>query len=241
MYISEISAGTIVELEAVVGNTKLEFESLAVTIEDKQQLKLLEQATKSVPYAAIEAIRKDDKVIGFPSQGVVYKVTNVAGESQKAFEWPNIKVKQVGFPTGEKYHILISANEGKEVNRRERYRLWLGCDAIAQIGLNKTTYNVVIKDISATGISFILDKRLFTEGKTPPKVETTVVLTFYDTSTETHFRLTAKIVRIVDMDETRNLYGCQLLKESEAISKFIYDKQRERAKIHSRNGAEFNL
>ncbi|MBR1693036.1 MAG: PilZ domain-containing protein [Lachnospiraceae bacterium] len=230
MYISEISAGMPVKLEVLMGATRLEFDTQSVLVEDKRQARSLETISKKLPYVVVEAIKKNDKVIGFPEKGAVYRVSYMDRESNKPYEWQGVAVKQVAFPSGEKYHVFISEKNMKEINRRESYRLWLGCDGYAQIGLNSKFFPAIIRDISATGIAFILYNKHLQKATYPPKISTTVVLTFTDDTSETQFKLTATIVRIEEMDADRTLYGSKFPQENVRIAKFINDKQRERNK-----------
>lgn len=232
MYISDMGIDVELKLEVNGGATKMEFSSKVVGIEDKKQRKMLDAASKGYPYAIVDAFRKDGKIVNFPPKGVSYKVIYIDPSSKKVFEFANVVVKPTMLPTGEKLHMLISPSEMKEFNRRENFRLWLGSSAVAQLGLNKENFDVILKDISATGVAFILENRLLENVLAKPKVSTPVVLSFHDDTTERNFKLNATIVRMEKVDEMRTLYGCKFKQESDAITKLINDKQRERAKVN---------
>ena len=204
---------------------------MVVAVEDKKQLRALEGIAQKFPYALVEPITKDGKVIGFPPNGVNYTVTYVNTATQKPFEWQNIIVKQVAFADGKKYHIFISDKNAKEMNRRERYRLWLGCDGLMQIGIGKKAATVIIKDISATGIAFVIENKANVDASLIPRKSSIVSLSFSDAETNTKFRLSAIVVRIEEMEDGRTVYGCKLTQESGAIAKFVNDKQRERNRL----------
>ena len=231
MYINEMCGGEPVKLELAVNGAKMQFESTVVTIGDKKKLKALEGIVKNFPYVLVEPITKEDKVIGFPSSGVEYTVSYVDKDSKKAYEWHGAIVKQVSFADGTKNHIFISEKNVKELNRRERYRLWLGCDGILQMGLSQKSLRVIIKDISATGVSFLIEDKQAVDGSMIPKMSTIISLSFSDAETNTKFKLNASVVRIEENEDGRMLFGCRLMQESAAIAKFINTKQRERNRL----------
>lgn len=53
-----------------------------------------------------------------------------------------------------------------------------------------------------------------------------------DETTNTTFSLAAIIVRSMDMERSRIMYGCKLNQESNTIAKFVNDKQREKLKAN---------
>ena len=231
MFINEMRGGEPVKLELAVNGAKMEFKSTVVTIEDKKMLKALDGIVKNYPYVVVEAITKEDKVIGFPTSGVEYKVSYVDKETRKAYEWHGVTVKQVSFADGTKNHIFISEKNVKELNRRERYRLWLGCDGLLQMGLSTKSLRIIIKDISATGVSFLIENRQAVDETLIPKMSAIISLSFSDAETNTKFKLNASVVRIVEEEDGKMLFGCRLMQESAAIAKFVNTKQRERNRL----------
>ena len=119
---------------------------------------------------------------------------------------------------------MVCKNPGKQINRRTAVRVWLGIDGVAQIGIHRVAYEVIVKDISVSGISFILHKDL------KLKQGTIVHITFNDTDARVKFSLGAIIVRQAPLEDGRMLYGCRLNQESPSISKYVNDKQREKLK-----------
>lgn len=232
MYISELCGGEAIKLEVTMNGTRVEFVTTVVAVEDKKQVKALEGIAQKFPYVVVEAITKGGKVLGFPPRGASYKVTSVDKKTKKPFEWQNVLVKQVALANGNKYHMLISDQNVKEINRRERYRLWLGCDGLLQMGISKNAASVIIKDISATGIAFILENKSTLDEKMIPKKSSMVSLSFSDGETNTKFHVTAVVVRVEETENGRLLYGCKLTQESGAIAKFVNDKQRERNRLN---------
>lgn len=232
MYISDFGMGVELKLEVNGGTMKMEFASKVTGVTDKKYRKMLDVASKGYPYAIVEAFRKDGMIVNFPPKGMSYKVIFIEPSTTKVFEFVNVVVKPVMLPTGEKLHILISPSEMKELNRRENFRLWLGCSGVAQIGIHNENFDIIIKDISAIGVSFILENKQLENMIAKPKESTPVVLTFHDDTIDKTLKLNATIVRIEEADEMRTLYGCKFKKESDVITKLINEKQRERAKVN---------
>jgi hypothetical protein len=113
--------------------------------------------------------------------------------------------------------------------------VWLGIEGVARVGVNRTAYNVIVKDISVSGISFILHKDM---GIDPGEM---AHITFNDVDARTKFSLSAIIVRTAEMEDGRVLYGCRLNQESPAISKYVADKQREKLKASRTVGTAIPL
>ena len=98
---------------------------------------------------------------------------------------------------GKSMYKITSSMEGYEMNRRQAYRLFLGLGAVAQIGINKKAVNVIIKDISENGFSFVGNEDIEV-NKSP--------------------------VRLVfkDMDDTISLMGIVVRKVKAGEKKIIY-------------------
>ena len=230
MLLNEVSPDSGIELHAIIGNQTLTFKekTIAFHLDDKKLLKELNRLTKGYPFVVTPAIKKDDKVVGFPTSGVIYQLLIVNQADNKLYMWPNVVVKQIKLPDQPAYHFFISNMSSKEYNRRARYRLWLGVSGIATIGLNRTPVDVTIKDISSTGVGFIIPNKILEEKQLTLPPQSLVVLTFFDEASGSNFRLTCIVVRQTPADEFRTVIGCKFAEENRAIAQFIADRQRER-------------
>ena len=97
---------------------------------------------------------------------------------------------------------------------------------------NHKGINVLVKDISEGGFSFVYNEKLSTQAGDP------VRLVFNDTKKELRFNLQGRIVRMVELDETKVLYGCRLIIKNASLSKYIADKQREQLSIELKKRQE---
>lgn len=208
MFIHEIASGSNIQLFVAIGVQVLEFNTKAVEAIGNDLL--------------AEPILKDDKMLGFSAKGLIIRIQVANSEDQKVYEWNNVQIVNVKKEDGSMYHQIMCKTPGKQVNRRGACRVWVGIDGLAQIGLSRNTHEVMIKDISISGISFICSKEVKADNGS------VVHLTFLDKEVNAKFSIGAIIVRSEEIDEYSVMYGCRLNSESNAISKYINDKQREK-------------
>lgn len=208
MYLYEIAKDSNIQISVGIGFQTLEFDT-----------KILEIGEQCI-YA--EPIIREDKMVGFSTKGLVLRVFAVNQDDLRVYQFNNVKIRNIKMPDEKMYHEITCALPGKIVNRRAACRVWLGFDGIAQIGLNKRTYDVIIKDISVTGISFICG------GDVKVEPDMVVHLTFEDESSKVRFSIGAIVVRSEEADSRKIVYGCRLNQESSAISKYVNEKQREK-------------
>ncbi len=210
MRLNEIKTGTSAELNVTVGSQKLEFYTTVMEVYDD--------------CIYVETITQDDKVIGFSAKGIMLDLIITDSESERAYKFSNVRVRTIRTPKDEMFHEIRCNGEGRVINRRGACRVWLGEEGMATCGLGKESFPVTVKDISVSGIAFICSK----DQEIPDG--SVVHINFRDDSTGTTFSLAAIIVRSMDMEKSRMMYGCKLNQESNAIAKFVNDKQREKLK-----------
>lgn len=182
-----------------------------------------------------EPIYRNDKLIGFKTKGLIITVQICNLSDEKVYEFNNVEILNVRTKDGEIHHKMICKNPGKQINRRTAVRVWLGIEGVARVGANRTAYNVVVKDISVSGISFILHKDMGIDSGEMAHI------TFNDVDAKIKFSLSAIVVRTAEMEDGRVLYGCRLNQESPAISKYVADKQREKLKASRTVGTTIPL
>lgn len=214
MLLQEIDVGSKATILVRIGSQTLTFDTI---VQEPSEDGIL-----------TEPIYRNDKLIGFRTKGLIITVQICNMSDEKVYEFNNVEILNVRTKDGEIHHKMICKYPGKQINRRTAVRVWLGIDGVARVGANRTAYTVVVKDISISGISFILHKDMGIEAGEMAHI------TFNDVDARTKFSLSAIIVRTAEMEDGRVLYGCRLNQESPAIAKYIADKQREKLKA-SRN------
>ena len=145
--------------------------------------------------------------------------------------------KGVGITTvqnnGKNVYKIVASGEGFEMNRRESFRFFLGLGAVVQIGSNKKAVNVILKDISENGFSFVEIEDIDAENLP-------VRLVFNDM--KTGISLIGNIVRKVTVGEKKIIYGCTLTSCNIDVARYINEKQRQflAASRSSRSSGESN-
>lgn len=182
-----------------------------------------------------EPIYRNEKLVGFRTKGLIITLQICTASDQKVYEFTNVEILNVKTKDGKIHHKMICKNPGKQINRRTAVRVWLGIEGIAQLGINRTAYSVVVKDISVSGVSFISNNKMDISPGTMAHV------TFHDPEAKVKFSLGSVVVRVAEMEDGRVLYGCRLNQESPAIAKYVADKQREKLKASRTVGTNIPL
>lgn len=210
MFLHELDVESKVTILVRIGSQTLVFDT-----------KIEEQAENGI---LTEPIYRNDKLVGFKTKGLIItlQISNIS--DQKVYEFTDVEILNVKTKDGKIHHKIVSKNPGKQINRRTAVRVWLGIEGVAQIGINRTAYNVIVKDISVSGISFIMHKSMNLDPGTMAHI------TFHDTEARVKFSLSAIVVRTAELEDGRVLYGCRLNQESPAVSRYVTDKQREKLK-----------
>lgn len=185
-----------------------------------------------------EAIRVNGKVVSLRNEGVTIELMYIRSDNSPIV-WKGVVCEYVTIDT-RVYYKLMTGSEGAEKNRREAFRLYLGCKGVAQVGINRKALDVVVKDISDNGFAFIAgninedsDETHNGQEATPADTESQeasasvgkpVRLVFTDD--EIQFSLMGIVVRVLKLDESNYLYGCRLSIMNNRLSKYITEKQR---------------
>lgn len=228
MFISELRPGTDVCITIHIGVEKLEFLSEVVKITDKEGKKALNyiKKTTKAEVIPIRPIEKDGKAISFNIKGVIFKALGT--HNDRPYIWVLQCIRLIELSNKDRVHVLVCKDDVDSFNRRNGYRLWLGSNSIIQIGTYRKTDDAIVKDLSMNGIGLIV--KLDVKGE----VGNIVHVVFEDEKTNTKFRLEAIIVRIIEIDEYKKLFGCKLNKESAGIARYINIKQMERLALGGR-------
>lgn len=223
MYINEMQIGSDVTIEAVDGNNRINLKSEVVEI-DPQLHAILAKRARILP---IRLLEQDGMVVSFP-KGIKYNV--VISSDGNPFIWRELSIQMITHPkTGERYHVILSEQEGHAFNRRENYRLFMGCDGTVQLNNSNKQYHVLVKDISAQGLGFLIDQ----DDKLNLSIGQQVQVRFEDgvEFNNTKFDLATFIIRIVEIEEENKwLVGCKQEKFSDNLNRYVSAKQRERMK-----------
>ena len=150
----------------------------------------------------VEPIRINGKILSFNSSGGGIMVSvYMIRDSKPPMLWKGVAVNSIREEEGTLYKI--SANgEGFEVNRRGAFRLFIGISGVAQLGTNRKAVDVIVKDVSESGFSFVGTEDMDNVINMP------VRLVFADFNQ--NYSLMGIIVRKVVIGENKIVYGCRL-------------------------------
>ncbi len=207
MKLSELEDGTAVTFELHIDEKKFEFPSV---VEFQKRGKIY-----------FEPIRVGEKLLNVRNDKIVVNLI-FAVEGSKPVMWKELDVQEEIYKK-RVYYTADAETKGKLFNRRGAYRQFVGAQVFAKVGTGKAEIQVMLKDISTTGFSFVYREDL---GDTSHSL---VVLPYVYRDDHVMFDLTVsgKIVRKQVMPDGKILYGCVLVKKNELISKFVNYKQKE--------------
>ena len=140
MIIKEVPAEGNLTIEVSLKERKLEFHSQCVE--------------SGVNYIYAQPIRIDGKILSFNSEGHLMVNLIYLREEKNPIVWKGVGITTVQ-NNGKNVYKIVASGEGFEMNRRQSFRLFLGLGAVVQIGSNKKAVNVILKDISENGFSFV--------------------------------------------------------------------------------------
>lgn len=244
MLISEIPPNTEITILVHKGLNNITFTTKSAEITNEEELKIIDKLRKTYVnkfFVVADIIKEHDNVVGFPVGNIQY-VLDCTVDS-KPYLFDGIQINAIKLPNGSEYHIIFNDKNMAPYNRRQEFRVWLGLDGIAQLGLNKAARNVIIKDISLSGIGFV------TGIEYECKIGDSSRISFSDKQTdhntgevrELRFTINARIVRIKEVDEKTKVVGCVITNcnSRSNLQKYIAQKQRERLQT-GRNKTDIN-
>lgn len=208
MYVHEIKPGTDINIIAKMGDHKGEFTTQVL------------DATSNCLIAKV--LYAKEMRINFNSKGLVCFVQGQNTEDNRYYEFSKVNITTVKAANGAYFYKITSMVPGKVINRRGAVRLFLGI--LADLYLGSTSVppiSVTLKDISISGLAFIADESVKLE------VGKSVIISFSDGWENVKFTINCTIIRTFEMDKGRILYGCTLNSESNALGKYINEKQRK--------------
>lgn len=203
MKISELDQGNEVVFEIITGTETHEFSSHVVD--------------KKSDFILVEPIRIENKILSFSSSSIpVNLILNREGKQPVA--WKQVAVDVVLYKKNTVYKVSQTI-DGAEVNRRSSYRLYIGVNGVVQVGGHHKAVNVIVKDISESGFSFVCDEEFADSDRAM------VHLVFEDD--ERHISINGLVVRKIILETGRVLYGCLINLKTPLIAQYVNLKQRE--------------
>lgn len=159
------------------------------------------------------------KIINFSGDKVHISVIYME-DGIKPLIWEGCRMQTVQAGK-EKYHAIVCKRDGMKWNRRQAYRQYLGLDGTLSIDSTRANHSVVVKDISATGVSFVgvPDMNYLSMGP--------FHLTFEDKASRLKVQLTGTAVRQEPVDETKVIVGCTVKQANLDLGTYVASKQKQ--------------
>lgn len=221
MYLDELELGQKLNLLAKIGPENLEFE---ISVKD------VDKASHSI---FTDAILKDDRVISFKAKGLLVDLyMYIPDNAPRVFK--NVKIKLINGKSGGFEYKISSYAEALSMNRRQNFRIYVGESIVLQCGLNHSTTDAIIKDISSAGVSFTVDesKATMKEGQVVHAVLNDRV---EEISKNYSFQIYGLIIRREELENGLVTYGCKLNNHVPGLENYIMVKERIRLKKQKEN------
>ena len=200
MRLSQLVQNSNLVLEININNQHLEFESTVIT--------------KIGDYILIEPVRVNGKVVNFEIGNVLVDMLLIRRD-KKPVAWKRVLLKNVIYKN-KTYYKVIPTGDGFEINRRNAFRLSIEVKGVVQVGTNSVPMDVILKDISQNGFSFvskdIIDRPL----------KSIVRLVFIDLNKS--LNLNGLLVRKERINQSKYFYGCVLNIKNQFLSQYMNDK-----------------
>ncbi len=203
MKLWELQPNAQLKLEVIIQDQNYEFETSVTDIKGN--------------FILVAPVRSKGNIVSFASDSVTKNLI-FPRQDKAPIIWKRVAVTTVKIKE-EFFYKVVQAGDGFEVNRRSSFRVYIGQPGVTQINFNKRAMDVMVKDVSDNGFSFVAGQDV------EDFMGATVHLVFSDG--ENHFSLFGKIVRKVKISEDKILFGCVLHSSDAKLNKYINEKQRE--------------
>lgn len=226
MFINELSAGTEVALEATDGTKQLSFPTKVSNITtqvDKDRLEILNKKRKegNIIYCICDPIREQECLVRFEGENVAMRLFLIQNENPYA--WENVRIMNLRLPDYGSVHIVVSSKRAIACNRRGNFRVWLGADGTLREPKSKDKIDVIVKDISESGVGLII--------KEENDVERGKIYQLRFAEEEREYEVSVIVARVQQLEDGRYNVGCRIRGNSDVIAKLVHIKQRERIRL----------
>lgn len=122
---------------------------------------------------------------------------------------------------GRKLCAIACNNEGKRVNRRSNFRIFIGVSGTVSLSDGSgIKVDVTVRDISLMGVGFVVDKSKWEKEVSHVGIE-------FRGINEGNMRIQATVVHVTEVENNMLIVGCRILNCANDLSTYITHKQRE--------------
>lgn len=211
MFINEIASGSAVELLAKNKEGKeIVLNSQVIAAFDQGEHKMV----------LVEAFMHNGQLLVFNSVMCQASFTNADDNKIYKFRLRAVLKKE---HEGKMCHCLVSNEEVSEENRRTAKRFGISAKGVIQLLGNTSNVKGYVRDISATGISFLVSASNLQIGDK-------VSVSFTHDLSGAKVKVVAQIVRMVE-EEKGTLFGCVVHKHDAKYTQVISYLMRQECKV----------
>lgn len=167
----------------------------------------------------VEPFEHNGSCITFNSPDLTMEVLAVR-PGEVPYLWKGVKVTKSQVD-GHPCHCISSTVTGVRLNRRNSFRVFVGIEGSMMEMAGHRTAKILVKDISSTGIGFILDKPELEEFKPG----TMLHITYEDPDMRFKVDVEGRVVRKAEIDNISTLYGLHFTRLYPQIDQYITKKQ----------------
>lgn len=216
MFIEELENGKKLILTVKIGTENVDFETI---IRDPVPKKHAIMA---------DVVRDKDKVVSFNGPSVHVDAYFYPGDSAPIV-FRNVKIIVYKDKSENVFYVITTNSPSVIVNRREAFRLFVGRDIVVQKGFNRSANDAILKDISSSGFSIIVDPKVV-EYELFQTIHTVFNDEIEELCQKYSFQLYGIIVRKEECENGKIVYGCKLNQAVRGLEAYITLKERIRLK-----------
>lgn len=218
MKMSDLEVDQPITILIVAGEQKMEFPSSVILTNPK----------KYTTYLA--PIMKDGKILNFNGKGITTHIIVQLPDS-KPLVFREVILNTMKKDDGSFCYGMQSKEDGVEVNRRGAFRCPLGISSMLRIGLNRTTYDIILRDVSLSGFSFVFTGSGDEVCDVGQMVHTVLNDYIAEVNKNFSYQMYGTVVRREELENGKIVYGCKLAEVIKDLDNYIAMKER----IRSRN------
>jgi len=216
MVLTEVPVNSRINIEVTASEQVLQYQSLVVSFKGNRMV--------------IDPIIMDGMMLSLSSSPNISIDLIYTRDDESPVIFENVHVSTFKY-LGKIKYLVQSFSRGKKINRRGAPRMFLGIKGNVQLGINRSSFDVVVKDISQTGFAFAAARNVHNAVNTPVK------LRYLDGDEK--IDIVGEIVRKTVMEEKKIIYGCQILINKDHFQKYVLRK--EKMYKESLNNKDINI
>lgn len=168
----------------------------------------------------VEPFRHNGNIVSFDAPDLHIELV-ATKEGEIPYVWKNVRIDRVTYDN-QTYQSISTGTIGVKLNRRGAFRVFIGDPGSVIDAKTKERHPVRIKDISSSGIGFLIDK----SADLNYELGTGLAVIFVDDDLNQDFELLTRVVRRVELEDSNQiLYGCMYTKRYPKVDRYCATKQ----------------